>query len=55
LAGSPDRGDFIKVQNKINELMENNNKKSIMNSKLFKEIKSLSEDLKKVFIVKTYH
>jgi len=30
--------------------MENNNKQSIINSKLFKEIESLSEDFKKDFI-----
>jgi len=50
LAGTPDHDDVIKVQNKINELIENNNKQSIINSKLFKEMESLSKDLKKVFI-----
>jgi len=50
LAGTPDHDDFIKEQNKINELIEYNNKQSIINSKLFNEIESLSEDFKKVFI-----
>ncbi len=50
LAGTPDHDDFIKVQNKMNDLIENNNKQFIINSKLFKEIKSLSEDFKNVFI-----
>jgi len=38
LAGTPDQDDFIKIQNKIDELIENNNKQFIINSKLFKEI-----------------
>jgi len=50
LAGTPDHDDIIKVQYKVNEFIENINKKSIINSKLFKEIVSLSEDFKKVFI-----
>jgi len=50
LAGTPDHDDFIKIQNKINELIENNNKQFIINSKLFKEIESLSDDPKNVFI-----
>jgi len=44
LAGTPDDDDFSKIQNKIDELIENNNKQFIVNSKLFKEIKSLSDD-----------
>jgi len=48
LAGTPDHDGFIKIQNKIIELIENNNKQSIINSKLFKE--SLSDDFKNVFI-----
>jgi len=50
LAGTPDHDDFIKVHNQINDLIENNNKQFIINSKLFKETESLSEELKKVFI-----
>jgi len=38
LAGTPDHDDFIKIQNKIDELIKNNNKQFIINSKLFKEI-----------------
>jgi len=50
LAGTPDHDDFIKIQNKIDELIENNNKQFIINSKLLKEIESLSDDFKNVFI-----
>jgi len=50
LAGTPDHNDLIEVQNKINELIKNNNKQSIINSKLFKEIESIFEYLKKAFI-----
>ncbi len=49
LAGTPDHDDFIKIQNKINDLIENNNQQFIINSKLFKEIKSLSDHFKKHF------
>jgi len=35
---------------KINDFIENINKQFIINSKLFKDIESLSEDLKKSFI-----
>jgi len=41
LAGTPDHDDFIKIRNKIDELIENNNKQFIINSKLLKEIESL--------------
>jgi len=50
LAGTPDQIDFIKILNKIDELIENNNKQFIINYKLFKEIESLSDDFKNVFI-----
>jgi len=50
LAGTPDHDDFIKIQNKINELIENNNKQFKINSKLFKEMEALSDDFKNVFI-----
>ncbi len=50
LAGPPDHDDFIKIQNKINDLIENNNQQFIINSKLFKEIKSLSDHFKNIFI-----
>jgi len=33
MVGTPDHDDFIKVQNKINELIENNNKQSVNNFK----------------------
>jgi len=33
-AGTPDHDDFIKIQNKINELLENNNKQSQFHLKL---------------------
>jgi len=50
LAGTPDHNDFITIQNKIDEFIENNNKPFIINSKLFKEIESLSDDFKTVLI-----
>jgi len=50
LAGTPDHDDFIKIQNKIDELIENNNKQFIINSKLFKERESLFDYFKNVFI-----
>ncbi len=50
LGGTPDYDDFIKIQNKINELIKKNNKQFIINSKLFKEIESLSDHFKNVFI-----
>ncbi len=50
LAGTPDHDNFIKIQNKINDLIENNNQQFIINSKLFKEIKSLSDHFKNIFI-----
>jgi len=50
LAETADHDDFFKVQNKINVLIENSNKQFLINSKLFKEVEYLSEDLKKDFI-----
>ncbi len=50
LAGTPKHDDFIKIQNKKNDLIENNNQQFIINSKLFKEIKSLSDHFKNIFI-----
>jgi len=35
LAGTPDHDDFIKIQKKIDELIENNNKQFIINSSRF--------------------
>ncbi len=49
LAGTPDHDDVVTIENKINDLIENNNKQQIINSKLFEEIKSLSSSLKSVF------
>ncbi|XP_033241581.1 uncharacterized protein [Drosophila pseudoobscura] len=48
IAGSPDHDDFLKIQNKVNELTENNNKQFVINSKFFKEIELLSNSLKNV-------
>ncbi len=52
LAGTPDHDDFIKIQDNINDLIENNNQQFIINSKLFKEIKSLSDHLKTFLLIK---
>ncbi len=49
LAGTPDHDDVVTIENKINDLIENNNKQQIINSKLFEEIKTLSSNLKSVF------
>lgn len=49
LAGTPDHDDVVTIENKINELIDNNNKHQIINSKLFDEVKILSTNLKSVF------
>jgi len=49
IAGTPDHDDFITVQNKIDDLIQNNNDQFVINSKIFKEIKSLSEEFKTAF------
>lgn len=48
IAGTPDHDDFITVQNKIDDLIQNNNNQFVINSKLFNEIKSLSNNLQTV-------
>jgi len=48
IAGTPDHDDLITVQNKIDNLIQNNNNQFVINSKLFKEIKTLSENLQTV-------
>jgi len=48
IAGTPDHDDLITVQNKIDDLIQNNNNQFVINSKLFKEIKTLSENLQTV-------
>jgi len=48
IAGTPDHDDLITVQNKIYDLIQNNNNQYVINSKLFKEIKTLSENLQTV-------
>jgi len=48
IAGTPDHDDFITVQNKIDNLIENNNKQFTINSKLFNKVKYLTENLKNV-------
>jgi len=48
IAGTPDHDDFITVQNKIDNLIENNNNQFTKNSKLFIEVKCLTENLKNV-------
>jgi len=50
IAGTPDHDDLITVQNKINDLIQNNNNQFVINSKLFKEIKTLSENLQTVIL-----
>jgi len=45
IAGTPDHDDLKTVQNKIDDLIQNNNNQFVINSKLFKEIKTLSENL----------
>jgi len=46
VAGTLDHDDFITVQNKIDNLIKNNNKQFIIHSKLFNEVKYLTENLK---------
>jgi len=48
IAGTPDHDDLITVQNKFDDLIQNNNNQFVINSKLFKEIKTLSENLQTV-------
>jgi len=48
IAGTPDHDDLITVQNKIDDLIQNNNNQFVINSKLFKEIKTPSENLQTV-------
>jgi len=50
LDGTTDHDDFITIQNKINDLIESNNQQFIINSKLFNEVKSLSNHLKNISI-----
>jgi len=49
IAGTPDHDDFITVQNKIYGLIKNNNDQFVINSKIFKDIKYLSEEFKTAF------
>lgn len=49
ISGTPDHNDLITLQNKINDLVENNNKQNQINSAIFKEIQkvtNLLENLK---------
>lgn len=49
ITGTPDHNDLITLQNKINDLVENNNKQNQINSAIFKEIQkvtNLLENLK---------
>lgn len=46
IAGSPDHDDKIIIENKINDLILNNNKQYITNSKIFDAIKSVKRDIK---------
>jgi len=43
IAGIPDHDDFINVQNKTDVLVQYNNDQFVINCKIFKEIKSLSD------------
>jgi len=47
-AGTPDHDDLITVQNKIDDLIQNNNNQFVINSKLFIEIETLSENIQTV-------
>jgi len=48
IAGTPDHDDLITVKNNIDDLIQNNNNQFVINSKLFKEIKTLCENLQTV-------
>jgi len=48
IAGTPDHDDLITVQNKIDDLIPSNNNQFVIDSKLFKKIRTLSENLKTV-------
>jgi len=45
IAETPDHDDLITVKNKIDDLIQNNNNQFVINFKLFKEIKTLSQNL----------
>jgi len=48
IAGTPEHDDLVTVQNNIDDLIQSNNNQFVNNSKLFKEIKTLSENLQTV-------
>jgi len=49
IAGTPGHDDFRTIQNKIDDLIQNNKDQFDINSKIYKEIKSLSEEFKTAF------
>lgn len=46
IAGSPDHDDKITIENKLNDLILNNNKQFVTNSKIFDAIKNVKRDIK---------
>lgn len=58
ITGTPDHNDMVTIQNKVNDLIVNNNKQNKINSAIFKEIgrvtRLLSLKLDKEFLLKKY-
>lgn len=48
ITGTPDHDDFMQITNKVNDLIENNNKQFTTNSQIFKTITELTQILKQL-------
>ncbi len=52
LSGTPDHDDLIRIENKINELTENNNKQFTINSRIFQEVQLMTKILNTIVVKK---
>ncbi len=52
LSGTPDHDDLIRIENKINELTENNNKQFTINSRIYQEVKLMTKILNSIVVRK---
>ncbi len=52
LSGTPDHDDLTRIENKINELTENNNKQFTINSRIFQEVQLMTKILNTIVVKK---
>lgn len=45
IAGNPDKNDLINIETKINDIIQDNNQQSVINSKLQKEIENIQDSI----------